>query len=184
MHSGTRAILVRLLLDMIKPEAEGSIRELATVNSQRLYGCQSNVVYGRSQLLDGTTSNSCDIFISFPLCFTVFLYLLGHSFTGLPPVVLRRVIEILTYLATNHPVVANLLFYFDPSSVVESSSPKYTETKKDKCKEKIVEGGVSPNPSGSSQQGDVPLILFLKLLDRPISLQSIAHLDQVQVGSC
>ncbi|RVW50069.1 E3 ubiquitin-protein ligase UPL1 [Vitis vinifera] len=155
VHSGTRAILVRLLLDMIKPEAEGSIRELATVNSQRLYGCQSNVVYGRSQLLD------------------------GHSFTGLPPVVLRRVIEILTYLATNHPVVANLLFYFDPSSVVESSSPKYTETKKDKCKEKIVEGGVSPNPSGSSQQGDVPLILFLKLLDRPISLQSIAHLDQV-----
>uniref|UniRef100_F6I565 HECT-type E3 ubiquitin transferase n=1 Tax=Vitis vinifera TaxID=29760 RepID=F6I565_VITVI len=150
VHSGTRAILVRLLLDMIKPEAEGSIRELATVNSQRLYGCQSNVVYGRSQLLD-----------------------------GLPPVVLRRVIEILTYLATNHPVVANLLFYFDPSSVVESSSPKYTETKKDKCKEKIVEGGVSPNPSGSSQQGDVPLILFLKLLDRPISLQSIAHLDQV-----
>lgn len=38
---------------MIKPEAEGSVSELATVNSQRLYGCQSNVVYGRSQLLDG-----------------------------------------------------------------------------------------------------------------------------------
>jgi E3 ubiquitin-protein ligase HUWE1 len=38
---------------MIKPEAEGSISGLATINSQRLYGCQSNVVYGRSQLLDG-----------------------------------------------------------------------------------------------------------------------------------
>lgn len=96
--------------------------------------------------------------------------------------VLRRVIEILTYLATNHPAVANLLFYFELSSVVEPSSTKCTETKKDKCKEKIVEGGVPLNPSGSSKQGDVPLILFLKLLDRPLSLQSIAHLDQVQVG--
>lgn len=114
------------------------------------------------------------------LCIPAFLYLLCHSFTGLPPVVLRRVIEILTYLATNHPAVANLLFYFDPSSVVESASPNYTETKKDKYKEKNVEG-VSVNPSGSSLQGDVPLILFLKLLNRPLSLQSIAHLDQVDM---
>lgn len=38
---------------MTKPEAEGSSSELAAVNSQRLYGCHSNVVYGRSQLLDG-----------------------------------------------------------------------------------------------------------------------------------
>ena len=114
----------------------------------------------------------------------VYLYLLGHSFAGLPPVVLRRVIEILTYLATNHPAVADLMFYFEPSTIVEFSSTKCTETKKDKCKEKIVEGGVSLNPSRSSKQGDVPLILFLKLLDRPLSLQSIAHLDQVQDGVC
>lgn len=57
-HSVTRATLVRLLLDMIKPEAEGSVTRLAAINSQRLYGCQSNVVYGRSQLLDGITSTS------------------------------------------------------------------------------------------------------------------------------
>lgn len=43
---------------MIKPEAEGSVSGLATINSQRLYGCHSNVVYGRSQLLDG---NSTDV---------------------------------------------------------------------------------------------------------------------------
>lgn len=54
-HSVTRASLVYLLLDMIKSEAEGSVGGVATINSQRLYGCQSNVVYGRSQLLDGST---------------------------------------------------------------------------------------------------------------------------------
>lgn len=52
-HSCTRAVLVFLLLDMIKMETEGPVGGLTTVNSQRLYGCQSNVVYGRSQLLDG-----------------------------------------------------------------------------------------------------------------------------------
>lgn len=41
----TKAALVRLLLGMIKPEVEGSANGLATIDSQRLYGC--------SQLLDG-----------------------------------------------------------------------------------------------------------------------------------
>ncbi|KAJ6314476.1 hypothetical protein OIU78_018036 [Salix suchowensis] len=115
-HSTTRATLVRLLLNMIKPEAEGSIGGLATINSQRLYGCQSNVVYGRSQLLD-----------------------------GLPP--------------------------------LEPLSPKYLETKMDKGKEKIDDGGDSPKPLGDTD--DVPLILFLKLLNRPLFLRSTAHLEQV-----
>lgn len=44
---------MRLLLDMIKPEAEVSVNGLTTINSQRLYGCQSNVFCGQSQLLDG-----------------------------------------------------------------------------------------------------------------------------------
>ncbi|XP_040986368.1 E3 ubiquitin-protein ligase UPL1-like isoform X1 [Juglans microcarpa x Juglans regia] len=148
-HSVTRAILVRLLLDMIKPEAEGSVSGLATINSQRLYGCQSNVVYGRSQLLD-----------------------------GLPPLVLRRTFEIFTYLATNHSAVANMLFYFDPSLVPEHLSPICTEAKKDKGKEKIVEG-LSSMPLWSSLDGDTPLILFLKLLNRPLFLRSTAHLEQV-----
>ncbi|KAK4575710.1 hypothetical protein RGQ29_026607 [Quercus rubra] len=149
-HSVTRATLVRLLLDMIKPEAEGAVSGLATINTQRLYGCQSNVVYGRSQLLD-----------------------------GLPPLVLRRIFEILTYLATNHTAVANMLFYFDPSLVPEPLSPICMETKKDKGKEKIVEGGLSPKLLGNSLDGDVPLILFLKLLNRPLFLRSNAHLEQV-----
>ncbi|KAJ6966039.1 E3 ubiquitin-protein ligase UPL1 isoform X3 [Populus alba x Populus x berolinensis] len=147
-HSTTRATLVRLLLDMIKPEAEGSISGLATINSQRLYGCQSNVVYGRSQLLD-----------------------------GLPPLVLRRILEILTYLSTNHTSIANMLFYLDPSIVSEPLSPKYLETKMDKGKEKIDDGGDSLKPLGDAD--DIPLILFLKLLNRPLFLRSTAHLEQV-----
>ncbi|KAG8636924.1 hypothetical protein MANES_15G059000v8 [Manihot esculenta] len=147
-HSVTRATLVRLLLDMIKPEAEGSVSELATVNSQRLYGCQSNVVYGRSQLLD-----------------------------GLPPLVLHRILEILTYLATNHSSIANMLFYLDPSIVPEHASPNYLEGKMDKGKEKIEGGGDQPEPVVNVD--DVPLILFLKLLNRPLFLRSSAHLEQV-----
>lgn len=149
-HSYTRAILVRLLLDMIKPETEGSVGGLTIVNSQRLYGCQSNVVYGRSQLLD-----------------------------GLPPLVSRRILEILTYLATNHSAVASILFYFGSSLVPESLHPKHLETKKDKGKEKIVEQGDLSNPVGISGEGDIPLLLFLKLLNQPLFLRSIAHLEQV-----
>ncbi|KAG6756300.1 hypothetical protein POTOM_039727 [Populus tomentosa] len=148
-HSTTRTSLVCLLLNMIKPEAEGSVSGLAAINSQRLYGCQSNVVYGRSQLMD-----------------------------GLPPLVLRRVLEILTYLATNHSSIANMLFYFDPSIVLEPPSPKYLETKIDKGKEKIGDGDNSLKPLGNTD--NVPLILFLKLLNRPLFLHSTTHLEQVR----
>lgn len=39
---------------MIKPETEDSVSSSEMVTSQRLYGCQWNVVYGRPQHLDGT----------------------------------------------------------------------------------------------------------------------------------
>ncbi|CAL5402632.1 unnamed protein product [Camellia sinensis] len=145
----TRSILVWLLLDMIKPETESPASGLTTVNSQRLYGCQSNVVYGRSQLLD-----------------------------GLPPLVLRRILEILTYLANNHSAVANILFHFDTSLVPDYLNPKSSEIKKDKGKEKIGGDDIS-NPLGNFEMGDVPLILFLKLLSQPLFLHSSAHLEQV-----
>ncbi|XVE50857.1 hypothetical protein DITRI_Ditri01bG0197700 [Diplodiscus trichospermus] len=148
-HSVTRASLVKLLLDMIRCETEGSSNDLSTINSQRLYGCPSNVVYGRSQLFD-----------------------------GLPPLVLRRVLEILTYLATNHSAVANMLFHYDPSILSEPLRPKNSESKKDKGKEKIMDG-VASQPLGNSPEGDDPVILFLKLLNRPLILRSTAHLEQV-----
>lgn len=92
---------------------------------------------------------------------------------------LQRVLEILTYLATNHSAVANMLFYFDPSNVPEASTATNVETKKDKGKEIIEEGRFSSQPLGSTQHGDIPLILFLKLLNQPLFLRSTAHLEQV-----
>lgn len=96
--------------------------------------------------------------------------------TGLPPLVLRRILEILTYLATNHSAVANMLFYFDLETVPEDLSSTYMETKKGK--EKVEEGLPSSNLK-NYETGSVPLVLFLKLLDRPLFLRSVVHLEQV-----
>ena len=99
--------------------------------------------------------------------------------TGLPPLVLRRVLEILTYLATNHSAIANILFHFDFSLIPDYSFSKHSEVKKDKGKEKIKEGGDLSNFSVNIQRGDVPLILLLKLLGQPLFIRSSAHLEQV-----
>ncbi|EPS70177.1 hypothetical protein M569_04584 [Genlisea aurea] len=149
-HYDTRAILVRLLLDIMKPETMGMIGSLTSMNSQRLYGCQSNVVYGRSQLCD-----------------------------GVPPLVLRRALEILTYLATNHAGVASLLFHFEVSSIPEFSLFDSVESRNEKGKDKIIAGQHHPDSSEGPQNGDVPFILLLKLLNRPLFLRSTVHLELV-----
>ncbi|KAL8462223.1 hypothetical protein ACS0TY_033325 [Phlomoides rotata] len=136
-HNETRAILVRLLLDMIKPETMGVVGGVTSLNTQRLYGCQSDVVYGRSQLCD-----------------------------GVPPLVLRRVLEILTYLATNHSGVASLLFHFEDPNIPDFACIN------GKGKDKVI-------GTGSSKNEDVPLKLLLRLLSEPLFLRSIAHLEQV-----
>lgn len=148
-HSVTRANVVHLLLGTIKPEAEGIAGNLSVVNPQRLYGCPPNIVCGQSQLLD-----------------------------GLPPLVLRRVLEVLTYLATNHSAVANTLFYFEPSLLPESSR-NFLETKNGKGKEKVEDGGMGSNSHGALQEGSIPLILLLKLLKCPLFRHSNAHVEQV-----
>lgn len=148
-HSVTRATLLQLLLDMVRPEAEGFHYGLVEANSQRLYGCLPNVVYGRSQLL-----------------------------YGLPPLVVRRILEILIYLSTNHSGVADILFSFDSALAMEPSMSNCSETIKDKGKEKIL-GKNSSVFSEDSLKGDVPFILLLKLLNQPLFLRSITHLEQV-----
>ena len=91
--------------------------------------------------------------------------------------VLQRILEILAYLATNHTSVANMLFFFDQSIISQALSAANMENKKDKGKEKIEEGGVT-------QDGDIPLILFLKLLKRPLFLHSTSLLEQVEGNFC
>ncbi|XP_010542518.1 PREDICTED: E3 ubiquitin-protein ligase UPL1-like isoform X2 [Tarenaya hassleriana] len=148
-HSVTRAKLVLLLLDMIRPETEISTSGLETTNPQRLYGCQSNVVYGRSQLLN-----------------------------GVPPLVFRRVLEVLTYMATNHSAVADMLFYFDSSLISRLSGPNPSGDE-DKGEETATERIIPVKSVTQSWDLEIPLVLFLKLLSRPLLLQSTSHLGQV-----
>ncbi|GKA11786.1 E3 ubiquitin protein ligase UPL1-like protein [Tanacetum coccineum] len=144
-HGCTREIIVNLLLNMIKPETEGPVGRLTKRNSQRLYGCQSNVVYGRSQLID-----------------------------GLPPQVLRQILEILNYLATNHSCVADILFYFNSTRGLESLNTGIYDMN-DKGKGKVLEGEEITQPDGLSMECDVPILLFTKLLNH----RNIDHLEQV-----
>ncbi|KAK7316029.1 hypothetical protein VNO77_34653 [Canavalia gladiata] len=133
-YSVTRATLIYLLLDVIEHEAEGSVSKPAILNSQRLFGCHSNTIYGRSQLLD-----------------------------DLHPLVFRRILEILTYLATNHSAVAKLWCYFD-QSIIPNSSSYFMIHVNEKGKEKVIEGRPSPKPFGP-QTGDVPLVHFFEALE-------------------
>lgn len=101
-----------------------------------------------------------------------------HLSTGLPPLVLRRVLEILTYLATHHSAVASILFHFDLSLVPDYSNSNHQEITKDKGKGKV-EGEDLSNLSLNFRRLDIPLILFLKLLSQPLFVRSSAHLEQV-----
>ncbi|EFJ18137.1 ubiquitin-protein ligase, UPL1 [Selaginella moellendorffii] len=145
VHSGTRSALLRLLLDMLRPESEGYCAAISAdgAPSQRLYGCQWNVVYARAQLSD-----------------------------GIPPLVSRRVLEVLTHLARSHTSVAKSLLYLE-----QEPSERGNEAA-DKGKEKMYE-----NPSSSTasdiQPKYIPIVLFLKLLDRPLYSRSSQHLEQV-----
>ncbi|GJZ04604.1 hypothetical protein Tco_0537879 [Tanacetum coccineum] len=88
------------------------------------------------------------------------------------PLVLRWVLEILTYLATNHSSVANVLFYFDSSLVPESLNFNYHDKKNDKGKEKVIEGGEISQPVGS--EGDIPILSFVKLLNQPPAFSTVS----------
>lgn len=83
----------------------------------------------------------------------------------------RRVLEVLTYLATNHSAVADMLFYFDSSLLSQMSSPKPSV-----CEGK---GKAKVTHVTDSRDLEMPLVVFLKLLNRPQLLQSTSHLALV-----
>ncbi|KAH7291322.1 hypothetical protein KP509_29G011900 [Ceratopteris richardii] len=142
-HSSTCATLVRLLLDMLRPDVDASGLSADGAPAHRLYGCQWNVVYARPQPSD-----------------------------GVPPLVSRRVLEILTYLAKHQSLVASLLLYFE-SKLEEKVEPHADGNDKGKSKvdEEMIEA--------SLDNSQIPLILLLKLLSQPLYSRSSAHLEQV-----
>lgn len=87
---------------------------------------------------------------------------------GVPPLVSRRVLETLTHLARNHPLVAKLLVELrlpQPSPMESPSSDR----------------GKGVMVVDEEHKGQASLALLLSLLSQPLYLRSIAHLEQVIV---
>ncbi|OIW04324.1 hypothetical protein TanjilG_32516 [Lupinus angustifolius] len=144
-HSETRTSLVKILMDLLMLD----VRKPAYYSSTgeppyRLYGCQSNVMYSRPQ-----------------------------SFDGVPPLLSRRILETLTYLARNHSYVAKIL--------LQSRLPYPAIREPDSADARgkavmVVEDEVN---MGESNEGYISIAVLLNLLNQPLYLRSIAHLEQL-----
>lgn len=93
------------------------------------------------------------------------------SLTGVPPLVSRRALETLTYLARNHPLVAKLLLEFRLPQLILKESPS-SDDKGGKAIMLLDEQKEYP-------EGQAPFALLLSLLNQSLYLRSIAHLEQV-----
>ena len=86
----------------------------------------------------------------------------------MPPLVSRRVLETLTYLARSHPNVAKLLLFLE----FPSPSRCRTEALDQRRGKAVVED--------SEEQKAFALVLLLTLLNQPLYMRSVAHLEQVK----
>ncbi|KAL6623150.1 hypothetical protein ACP70R_033029 [Stipagrostis hirtigluma subsp. patula] len=140
-HRDSRKSLVQILVDMLMLDLQGSSKKLTdgTEPQFRLYGCHANITYSRPQSSD-----------------------------GVPPLVSRRVLETLTYLARSHPNVAKLLLF------LEFPCPSRCRTEaldQSRGKAVLVESG--------EEQKAFALVLLLTLLNQPLYMRSVAHLEQL-----
>lgn len=140
-HRESRKSLVQILVDMLMLDLQGSSKKSidATEPPFRLYGCHANITYSRPQSTD-----------------------------GVPPLVSRRVLETLTYLARNHPNVAKLLLFLEfpcpPTCHAETPDQRR---------------GKAVLMEGDSEQNAYALVLLLTLLNQPLYMRSVAHLEQL-----
>ncbi|XP_022867148.1 E3 ubiquitin-protein ligase UPL2-like isoform X1 [Olea europaea var. sylvestris] len=138
-HVETRTDLVKILMDLLLIDKRKSSNYLNAAEAPyRLYACQSHVMYSRPQNVE-----------------------------GVPPLVSRRVLETLTYLARNHPLVAKLLLELQlpqPSLMESPSSGR---------------GKAVMVVDEEHQDGHASLALLLSLLSQSLYLRSIAHLEQL-----
>ncbi|KAI3760741.1 hypothetical protein L1987_51140 [Smallanthus sonchifolius] len=138
-HVETRSSVVKILMDLLVLDIRKPGNNLNTSEpSYRLYACQSHVMYSRPQCFD-----------------------------GVPPLVSRRVLETLTYLARNHTFVAKLLLQF--------RFPQLESESHDKSRGKAI------MVVDENQQDDdiLAITVLLSLLNQPLYLRSIAHLEQL-----
>ncbi|KAG6644475.1 E3 ubiquitin-protein ligase UPL2-like isoform X1 [Carya illinoinensis] len=146
-HHETRSSMVKILMDMLMLDTRKHVNNLSAGEpSYRLYACQSNVMYSRPQ-----------------------------SFDGVPPLVSRRILETLTYLARNHPSVAKILLQFrlPRPAVLETQN---TDRARGKAVMVVEDDGMDRSDHG---KGYISISLLLNLLNQPLYLRSIAHLEQL-----
>ncbi|KAI3685937.1 hypothetical protein L1987_79606 [Smallanthus sonchifolius] len=138
-HVDTRSALIKILMDLLVLDTRKPNSDLNVSDpSYRLYACQSHLMYSRPQ-----------------------------SFDGVPPLVSRRVLETLTYLARNHKFVAKLLLQFR-IQIPDQARGKAVMIFQDDEPEKH-----------QYQEGLLAITLLLSLLKQPLYLRSIAHLEQL-----
>ncbi|KAI9201569.1 hypothetical protein LWI28_025432 [Acer negundo] len=146
-HSKTRTSMVKILMDMLMLDTRKPLGYLNAVEpSYRLYACQNNVMYSRPQHLD-----------------------------GVPPLVSRRILETLTYLARNHPSVAKILLQFRPP-LPALKEPENTDQARGKA---VLADDECETDRKKQQEGYISIMLLLSLLNQPLYLRSIAHLEQL-----
>ncbi|KAK9758378.1 hypothetical protein RND81_01G225900 [Saponaria officinalis] len=144
-HSESRTALIKILMEMLMIDKhKTSNQPNDSEPSYRLYACQSHVMYSRPQFVD-----------------------------GVPPLVSRRVLETLTYLARNHPYAAMVL--------LEMRLPLHSYHKSENTD--LVRGkalmAVENNTLDSPEEDSPSVALLLGLLNQPLYLRSIAHLEQL-----
>ncbi|XP_044475509.1 E3 ubiquitin-protein ligase UPL2-like isoform X2 [Mangifera indica] len=146
VHSETRTSMVRILMDMLMLDTRKPMNYLNAVEPPyRLYACQNNVMYSRPQ-----------------------------HFDGVPPLVSRRILETLTYLARNHPSVAKILLQFRlPLPALQKSENI------DEVHGKAVMIDEPCEIDRKQQEGYISVMLLLSLLNQPLYLRSVAHLEQL-----
>lgn len=88
----------------------------------------------------------------------------------------RRILETLTYLARNHPYVAKILLQFR-LPLPALGEPENT----DQARGKAVMVVERETDGKLHQEGYISIALLLSLLNQPLYLRSIAHLEQVMV---
>lgn len=79
----------------------------------------------------------------------------------------RRALETLTYLARNHPNVARLLLHLELPHQIETS---------DKARGKAI---IMEEQRLEDKKGVFAIVLLLRLLNQPLYMRSVAHLEQV-----
>ncbi|KAF9687431.1 hypothetical protein SADUNF_Sadunf02G0092800 [Salix dunnii] len=143
-HGETRTTLVKILMDMLMVDKRKPANYSNVAEPlYRLYACQSNVMYSRP-----------------------------HSFDGVPPLLSRRILETLTYLARNHPYVAKILLQF------RLPLPALGETENtEQARGKAVM--IVKEDRKQHEEGYIAIALLLSLLNQPLYLRSIAHLEQL-----